>query len=153
MLTVMLPAFLVGIWFCRSRLPLVVVFFITLSYSFNPHKEFRFLLSALSICFVYCGHGFQYLKNRKWKFLGVRFFNLYLTVVVLVNGAMILYFSIFHQRGPVSIAMYLGNYENTVHAKTFPLEEVHFLTNCHATPFYSHVHRNIRLRQLDCSPQ
>ena len=27
-----------------------------------------------------------------------------------------------------------------------------FLTPCHATPFYSHVHAPIRMRFLDCSP-
>ena len=27
-----------------------------------------------------------------------------------------------------------------------------FLTPCHATPYHSHVHRNIPMRFLDCSP-
>jgi phosphatidylinositol glycan class B len=27
-----------------------------------------------------------------------------------------------------------------------------FLTPCHATPYYSHVHRNVSMRFLDCSP-
>jgi phosphatidylinositol glycan class B len=27
-----------------------------------------------------------------------------------------------------------------------------FLTPCHATPFYSHVHRNVSMHFLDCSP-
>jgi len=31
-------------------------------------------------------------------------------------------------------------------------ESVHFLMPCHSTPYYSHVHRNITMRFLDCSP-
>ncbi len=35
---------------------------------------------------------------------------------------------------------------------TRPGDSVLFLTPCHATPFYSHVHRAVRMRFLDCSP-
>eukprot|EP00475_Leptophrys_vorax_P023684 TRINITY_DN32481_c0_g1_i1.p1 TRINITY_DN32481_c0_g1~~TRINITY_DN32481_c0_g1_i1.p1 ORF type:complete len:383 (-),score=57.69 TRINITY_DN32481_c0_g1_i1:8-1156(-) len=153
MLTVMIPAFICGLVFSRSWSPLVLIVFITLSYSFNPHKELRFVLPALSICFIYSGYGLNWLKNRKWKLLSISFFHLYLSVFVLINAIMTCYFSLLHQRAPVSVALYLGNYNSSKHSSSYPLKAVHFLTNCHATPFYSHVHHPIHMRQLDCSPQ
>ncbi len=37
-------------------------------------------------------------------------------------------------------------------AKLQPSMHVLFLTPCHATPYYSHVHTNITMDFLDCSP-
>ncbi len=37
-------------------------------------------------------------------------------------------------------------------AKLQPSMHVLFLTPCHATPYYSHVHSNITMDFLDCSP-
>jgi len=37
-------------------------------------------------------------------------------------------------------------------AKLQPSMRVLFLTPCHATPYYSHVHSNITMDFLDCSP-
>lgn len=33
-----------------------------------------------------------------------------------------------------------------------PATSVLFLTPCHATPYYSHVHLPVPMRFLDCSP-
>lgn len=33
------------------------------------------------------------------------------------------------------------------------IQSIKFLTPCHATPFYSHTHKNIPMSFLDCSPQ
>lgn len=39
------------------------------------------------------------------------------------------------------------------HLRNSPdVQSVHFLMPCHHTPAYSHLHRNITLRHLDCSP-
>lgn len=37
-------------------------------------------------------------------------------------------------------------------ASSDPATSVLFLTPCHATPYYSHVHLPIPMRFLDCSP-
>ena len=33
-----------------------------------------------------------------------------------------------------------------------PLKSVHFLMPCHSTPYYSHLHQNIPMWFIDCSP-
>lgn len=39
------------------------------------------------------------------------------------------------------------------HLRNSPdVQSVHFLMPCHHTPAYSHFHKNITLRHLDCSP-
>ena len=32
------------------------------------------------------------------------------------------------------------------------IESIEFLTPCHATPYYSHIHRRVPMHFLDCSP-
>ncbi|DBA74157.1 TPA: hypothetical protein ACH3X1_010956 [Trebouxia sp. C0004] len=64
-----------------------------------------------------------------------------------VQVAMTLYFSLVHQRGQIDVMRYLAE-----EAKLQPSMHVLFLTPCHATPYYSHVHYNITMDFLDCSP-
>ncbi|DBA83269.1 TPA: hypothetical protein ACH3X2_006772 [Trebouxia sp. C0005] len=64
-----------------------------------------------------------------------------------IQFAMTLYFSLVHQRGQIDVMRYLAE-----EAKLQPSMHVLFLTPCHATPYYSHVHSNITMDFLDCSP-
>lgn len=50
-------------------------------------------------------------------------------------------------RGQIDVMHYLGQ-----EADLHPNISVLFLTPCHATPYYSHIHRNISMEFLDCSP-
>jgi len=50
-------------------------------------------------------------------------------------------------RGQIDVMRYLAE-----EAKLQPSMRVLFLTPCHATPYYSHVHSNITMDFLDCSP-
>ena len=50
-------------------------------------------------------------------------------------------------RGQVDVMHYLGH-----EAQLQPSMRVLFLTPCHATPWFSHVHANISMDFLDCSP-
>ena len=50
-------------------------------------------------------------------------------------------------RGQIDVMDYLGQ-EADLHSNMSVL----FLTPCHATPYYSHIHRDISMEFLDCSP-
>ena len=50
-------------------------------------------------------------------------------------------------RGQIDAMHYLAD-----EAKLQPNMNVLFLTPCHATPYYSHIHSNISMEFLDCSP-
>ena len=50
-------------------------------------------------------------------------------------------------RGQIDVMRHLAD-----EAKLHPSMHVMFLTPCHATPYYSHVHSNITMDFLDCSP-
>ncbi|KAK9824054.1 hypothetical protein WJX72_007382 [[Myrmecia] bisecta] len=70
--------------------------------------------------------------------------------VVVALGAQLLpalYLSLRHQRGTISVMTYLADQARL----PAPLA-VAFLMPCHATPLYSHIHRNVTLSFLDCSP-
>eukprot|EP00850_Spirogloea_muscicola_P018611 SM000172S03084 [mRNA] locus=s172:193184:196341:+ [translate_table: standard] len=59
-----------------------------------------------------------------------------------------LYFSVVHQRGSVVVMDYLSR-----EAGAGRVAAVTFLMPCHSTPFYSHLHRNVPMNYLDCSPR
>merc|ERR1712154_731294 len=84
-----------------------------------------------------------------------------LLLLLVTNGFAGLYLSHFHQAAPIQIMQYLhddivakmGNNETL----KFKDMDVHFVTSCHATPFYSHLHLGdatnfVPLRFLECSP-
>lgn len=151
MLGIMLPLFPLGVFLSKSWRLLILIVVVLLAYSTNPHKEFRFILPALPLTFVYCGYALQWVQNRKpihlfrnssYKISPLR---LVLPTLLIVNAILIVLFSLVHQRAPISVVNYIS--------KSGDIKDVHFLTGCHSTPFYSHIHRNISLRQLDCSPQ
>jgi GPI mannosyltransferase 3 len=58
---------------------------------------------------------------------------------ILLGG----YFSLIHQRGSLDVMKELRDCNP---------KSVYFLIPCHHTPAYSHIHQNITLRFLDCSP-
>ncbi len=163
MLGLFSPLLVYGVYLSKCWEPFLVIIWIILAYSKNPHKEFRFILPAMPIAFLYCGYALNWIQYRK-RILGISqtkkstseeklkssssFFRFILAIVFLFNGFMILYFSLFYQRAPISVVRYIAEYDSP----KVPLQSVHFLTGCHSTPFYSHVHRPIPMRQLDCSP-
>ena len=74
-------------------------------------------------------------------------------MLIASNAIAIAYFGVVHQRAPVAVMEHLSRRLADGDARATPIESVHFLTECHATPAYSHLHRAIALRMLDCSPQ
>lgn len=52
------------------------------------------------------------------------------------------------QRGTEDVMNYLAR-----EATYGKVDSILFLMPCHATPFYSTLHRNVPMRFLDCSPR
>ncbi|VEL34408.1 unnamed protein product [Protopolystoma xenopodis] len=144
------------------------------------HKEFRFLFPLVPITCYYSGMATVSFKTR-WLDID-RQASLYQKVVrqtgrlvlsslLLVQLVLALYTSLWHQRGGLDAVLALGrrarsmakfdNEPPSIHSSPVltyvqaQLREmsVLFLMPCHSTPFYSHIHANITLRQLDCSPK
>eukprot|EP01104_Vermistella_antarctica_P003346 TRINITY_DN13515_c0_g1_i1.p1 TRINITY_DN13515_c0_g1~~TRINITY_DN13515_c0_g1_i1.p1 ORF type:complete len:762 (+),score=167.97 TRINITY_DN13515_c0_g1_i1:160-2445(+) len=74
-------------------------------------------------------------------------------LILFANIPMAAYFSLGHQRGVVDVMTYLRHPPPPSHPhEVADVTSAHFLMPCHSTPYYSHIHRNISLRILDCSP-
>ncbi|XWS35740.1 hypothetical protein CRYUN_Cryun20dG0022100 [Craigia yunnanensis] len=127
-------------------------------YSILGHKEFRFVLPVLPISLIFSGYSLAALEERgspngeikrssciynKWpskKQLAIFF-------LLATNIPMALYMSLVHQRGTEDVMNYLSN-----EAVKEKVKSILFLMPCHATPYYSTLHRNLPMRFLDCSP-
>lgn len=122
-------------------------------YSLPAHKEFRFLLPALQLIMPYCGLGAAALwgsedssgprTRQKAKAGAPRWRKGCVAAALLLQVPMTIFFSVFHQRGQVQVVEGLRRGSD---------DSVLFLTPCHTTPFYSHIHRLIPMRFFDCSP-
>jgi phosphatidylinositol glycan class B len=157
MLLTMVPLVIIGFFVSKGtqKYPMYLVIYVLIVYSVFAHKEFRyqfrkslnnhrFIFPILPICIVYAGVGLWRLKlwlqnDRKSVILWI-LISLLIITNVLVGG----YLSLVHQRGPIDVMSHLRNSPN--------LQSVHFLMPCHHTPAYSHIHKNITMRHLDCSP-
>ncbi|KAK4369209.1 hypothetical protein RND71_013001 [Anisodus tanguticus] len=63
------------------------------------------------------------------------------------NIPLAFYMSMVHQRGTEDVMNYLS--EEAYRRK---VKSILFFTPCHATPYYSTLHRNLPMRFLDCTP-
>ncbi|KAL6074811.1 glycosylphosphatidylinositol anchor biosynthesis, variant 2 [Balamuthia mandrillaris] len=81
---------------------------------------------------------------QRWMVVGVIF------VVMVGQVVPALYLSVVHQRGPLQVMRYLR--EEHAAGRLRNDSAVHFLTPCHATPFYSHLHAPIPMQFLTCEP-
>ncbi|KAM0986031.1 hypothetical protein ACFX13_013501 [Malus domestica] len=127
-------------------------------YSVLGHKEFRFVLPVLPIALMFSGHSLAALRtsvsaNGKGKESSninskcPAKMQLAIFFLLSTNLPMALYMSLVHQRGTEDVTYYLS--KEVLHGK---VTKVLFLMPCHATPYYSMVHRNLPMRFLDCSP-
>ncbi|KAI5414856.1 hypothetical protein KIW84_040350 [Lathyrus oleraceus] len=67
--------------------------------------------------------------------------------LLATNIPMALYMSLVHQRGPEDVMNHLAK-----EAFQGKVKSILFLTPCHATPYYSMLHRNLPMQFLDCTP-
>ncbi|GMY35497.1 GPI mannosyltransferase 3 isoform X2 [Fagus crenata] len=127
-------------------------------YSVLGHKEFRFVLPVLPIALMFSGYALAKMKasgspdtERKGSLniytrcpSKIQFSILFL---LATNIPMALYMSLVHQRGTEDVMIYLSK-----EACNEKVKSILFLMPCHATPYYSTLHRNLPMRFLDCSP-
>ncbi|XVF47802.1 hypothetical protein PTKIN_Ptkin03bG0140200 [Pterospermum kingtungense] len=127
-------------------------------YSILGHKEFRFVLPVLPISLIFSGYSLAELEEHsssngerkrssslynKWPSKR----QLAICFLLATNIPMALYMSLIHQRGTEDVMNYLSKEAVKGHVKS-----ILFLLPCHATPYYSTLHRNLTMRFLDCSP-
>ena len=128
-----------------------LVLFTLLVFSFGGHKEFRFILPLLPLVFVQCGYGLFHIG----KVTSRNSFRFILVLLMLSNALLGGYVSIYHQSSPMKIMRFLRNEKHQndgLEIAGRPLKSVHFLMPCHSTPYYSHLHQNIPMWFIDCSP-
>lgn len=127
-----------------AMLTTLVVSYITV-YSLLDHKEFRFLLPILPAAIVLLGKLLHELK------CDVRWYRFVTISSLLYNIPLAIYLSCVHQRAPIAIMDSIYQ-----HSLVTPLahrgRSVLFLTPCHSTPLYSHLHLNVSIRFLTCEP-
>lgn len=124
-------------------------------YSFQPHKETRFILPLLPIALFWAAGGLSRFEEsalkEKWGRVQmiVDKVSKFLPWLLLLTAAVpSLYFGLVHQRGTLDVMPWLAN-----RAKTCPQQtRILFLMPCHSTPLYSHLHVNVPTRFLTCVP-
>lgn len=127
-------------------------------YSVLGHKEFRFVLPVLPIALMFSGYSLATIRRsdsshdrRKGSpSIHTKCPSKKHWVIIFLfatNLPMALYMSLVHQRGTEDVMNYLSE-----EARNEKVESILFLTPCHATPYYSTLHRNLPMRFLDCSP-
>lgn len=131
--------------FHRQAVMLVAIGWTVAVYSLITHKEFRFILPLLPL-FVCIGTSGTSLLNNGLSPLRRKTFMAILTLSNLLPG---IYFCLIHQRGSLDAVKILR--EETATARYYDVN-ILFLTPCHATPFYSHLHENVTARFLTCEP-
>jgi len=140
MLGLMTPLFILGIIDAHYNFFTIIIFWNLIIYSFLPHKEYRFILQIMPLACYYCS---SYISDYR-KFPKTNFTRCIVVLMIISGILLLLTVGIFHQRGPNVVMSYLRSYDNAT--------SIHFLMPCHSTPFYSHLHRNISMKILDCSP-
>uniref|UniRef100_A0A4W6BZZ8 Mannosyltransferase n=1 Tax=Lates calcarifer TaxID=8187 RepID=A0A4W6BZZ8_LATCA len=140
-----LPFFLHGctIAFKRYKILLVAVVWTVVVYSFLPHKEFRFIYPVLPFCMVFCGISVANLKA--WRRAAA-------LALLATNLVAALYTGLIHQRGTLDVMSHLQTLCETSSVSTPLQPDVLFLMPCHSTPYYSHIHCQIKMKFLECPP-
>ncbi|XP_014616756.1 PREDICTED: GPI mannosyltransferase 3 [Polistes canadensis] len=131
--------------FHREAVMLVVIGWTLGVYSLLSHKEFRFLLPLLPM-FIYISTSCTIHVKVISRELLRKIFLYILTITNLIPG---LYFSLIHQRGTLDIMNIL---QNDLTNENCTSVNILFLTPCHATPLYSHLHIDVPTRFLTCEP-
>ncbi|CAK8564240.1 unnamed protein product [Lathyrus sativus] len=129
-------------------------------YSILGHKEFRFVLPILPIALMFSGYSLAMIEDPgagsppyKEKEFSKKHYKYppKMTAAILfllaTNIPMTLYMSLVHQRGPEDVMNHLAK-----EAFQGKVKSILFLTPCHATPYYSMLHRNLPMQFLDCTP-
>ncbi|PON99261.1 GPI mannosyltransferase [Trema orientale] len=127
-------------------------------YSVLGHKEFRFVLPVLPIALMFSGYSLATIsisdspsgKRKGYSNVSSKCptkMQLAVFFLLATNIPMALYMSLIHQRGTEDVMNHLS--KEVLNEK---VKSILFLMPCHATPYYSTLHRNIPMHFLDCTP-
>nr|GMC90353.1 GPI mannosyltransferase 3 [Ipomoea batatas] len=158
MLFTFLPFSLAGIAMSKQWKLSGLIAWVLGIYSLLGHKEFRFVLPILPIALMFSGYSLARIgvpsksNDRDKRFSRTSYSclsqkHLAIVFLLITNLPMALYMSMVHQRGTEDVMNYLS-----VEAVDGNVRNILFLTPCHATPYYSTLHRNVPMRFLDCTP-
>lgn len=113
-----------------------------------PHKEFRFVLPILPMCF-YITSDFLTRWSRTSSSL-----LLWLVAIILFIGNFIpaTYLGVVHQKGTIEVMPHLSKIAREYKDENGNNAKIFFMMPCHSTPYYSHIHVNVTLRFLTCEP-
>lgn len=131
--------------FHRQAILLIVISWTLCIYSLLSHKEFRFLLPLLPMM-IHISTSCPLRLNVRISEVTRKIFLVLLIVTNVFPG---LYFCLIHQRGSLDVMKVIR--EDISHSN-YTESTVLFLTPCHATPLYSHLHKNITTKILTCEP-
>ncbi|XP_012265530.2 GPI mannosyltransferase 3 [Athalia rosae] len=131
--------------FHRQAVMLATITWTVAVYSTIAHKEFRFILPLLPLftCLSTTGilrFSYVLLPSRQRMLTGM---------LVLTNLVPAIYFCLIHQRGSLDVMKIL--HQESITTRYYDMN-ILFLTPCHATPLYSHLHANVSTRFLTCEP-
>ncbi|KAK9275656.1 hypothetical protein L1049_022923 [Liquidambar formosana] len=158
MLFTFLPFSVVGIVLSKQWKLSGLIAWVLGLYSVLGHKEFRFVLPVLPIALMFSGYSLgamtmpnssdsQRKGSSKIHTKCRSIMRLAIFFLLATNIPMALYMSLIHQRGTEDVMHYLSK-----EALNEKVNGVLFLMPCHATPYYSTLHRDLPMRFLDCSP-
>ncbi|GAA0176355.1 glycosyltransferase [Lithospermum erythrorhizon] len=158
MLFTLLPFVISGIVLSRQWKLSGVIAWVLLIYSVLGHKEFRFVLPVLPIALMFSGYSLATLRDSKWskdskkgsansKAKWPAKLQWSVLFLLATNIPMATYMSMVHQRGTEDVMNYLSK-----EAANGNVRRILFLTPCHATPFYSTLHRELPMHFLNCTP-
>lgn len=138
-MNIMIVPLVFGIMTTSSKLLLTTVTFTFFVFSCIGHKEHRFLLLLVPILLCYAAQGMETMVVKKRSKVA------FALITIFLNWGATMYLSLVHQTGPNSVMHHLA---------TSNYDSVTFLTPCHSTPFYSHVHNSglNNMRFLQCPP-
>ncbi|XP_028775416.1 GPI mannosyltransferase 3 isoform X2 [Neltuma alba] len=153
-----LPLSLAGIIYSKEWKFAGLVAWVLSFYSVLGHKEFRFVLPVLPIALMFSGYSLALMDDpgsgkskvkgslKKYDRFPVKK-GVAILFLLATNIPMALYMSLVHQRGPEDVMKHLAR-----EAHDGKVKSILFLTQCHATPYYSVLHSNLPMQFLDCSP-
>ncbi|KAL6980644.1 Mannosyltransferase aptg1 [Sarracenia purpurea var. burkii] len=164
MLFTFLPFSIAGnIWSKKWKLSGLIAWVLGF-YSVLGHKEFRFVLPVLPIALIFSGYSLATIGNPDSSY-GRRKGSstiqtkcpskkhLAVFLLLATNLPMAFYMSLVHQdTNEIEYKLTEGICDFAQKAHDGKVLNVLFLMPCHATPYYSTMHRNLPMRFLDCSP-
>jgi len=126
-------------------------------YSFQAHKEFRFIYPLMPFFLPLCGFGLHLLS------LHLPLFTLFMWCGIFLNIIAAVFFNVYHQAGGVAALSSIRSdiFSSSSSFSSSSTIHVHTWMPCHHTPGFAHLNFGVlspsllpvvSIRGLDCSP-